>query len=287
MSDMDRQNTAKGNHQVAASVYTAGQLLPGEQTLMVYTLGRFSLVREGSPIQGTRKAPGKPLQLLKALIAAGGRQVGAVNLAAILWPDQEGDHARRVFETTLHRLRKHLGDDRFLLLQDGHLTLNSAAVWVDVWEFERTVSDLRRAIRQQAVDGQQLHAIRYGTERILRLYQGHFLSRDDTACWSVTLQERLRNKFIHCMIELGRFWEAHALPDLAISCYQKGIEVDDLVECFYQRLMICYAHAGQLPEALAAYRQCRHILSVVLGLAPTRETQQIYQSIQTRYQQAV
>jgi LuxR family maltose regulon positive regulatory protein len=258
-----------------------------QELLQIFTLGRFSLVRNGQPIRYARKAPAKPIQLLKTLIAWGGREVGAANLAASLWPDQDGDHARQSFDTTLHRLRKHLGDDHFLLLQDGHLTLNSERVWVDIWEFERTVSEVRRIMRRCVADAGSLEFLQARCERIIRLYQGHFLGRDNTTCWSVSLQERLRTRFIHCMIELGRFWEQHDLPDLAIHCYQKGVEVDDLVERFYQRLMVCYADTARLPEAMASYRQCRHILSIVLGLAPTAETQQIYRSILNRYAQAV
>lgn len=253
--------------------------------LMVYTLGRFSLVRDGKAIQYSRKAPSKPLQLLKALIASGGRQVSAIILATILWPDQDGDRARQAFETTLHRLRKYLGDDRFLLLQDGCLSLNSELVWVDAWEFERGVSELHSAI-QSPVACEHYPAIHHCAERAIRLYQGHFLERDDTACWSVSMRERLRSKFIHCLIELGRFCEQQDMPAMAIHCYQKGIAVDDLVESFYQRLMVCFEQAGRLPEALAVYRQCRHILSVVLGLAPTAKTQSIYRSILTCYKQA-
>lgn len=263
---------------------SAGFPVPQTKPLMIYTLGRFSLVHDGQPIRYGRKAPSKPLQLLKALIAMGGRQVGIMNLASTLWPDQDGDRARQVFETTLHRLRKYLGDDRFLLLQDGRLSLDPDLVWVDAWEFERCVSGLRSVI-QLPVERKACPAIHRNTERAIRLYQGHFLARDDATCWSISLQERLRNKFIHCLIELGHFWEQQGMPARAIYCYQKGIEVDDLVESFYQRLMVCLEQAGRAPEALAVYRQCRQILSVVLGLAPTAETQTIFGSIVARYQQ--
>jgi DNA-binding SARP family transcriptional activator len=87
------------------------------------------------------------------------------------------------------------------------------------------------------------------------------------------------------MIELGRFWEQHGLPGRAIQCYQKGIEVDDLIETFYQRLMVCLDQTGRQPEAIATYRQCRQILSVVLGLAPLKETCDIYESVLAHYQQ--
>jgi DNA-binding SARP family transcriptional activator len=274
MRIMDKQYTLAEMEAAVAGDASGAQ----QASLCIYTLGRFSLVRDGAPLCHTRKAPGKPLALLKALIALGGRQVGAAKLASTLWSDKEGDLAQQAFETTLHRLRKHLGDDSYLLLEDGHLSLNSERVWVDAWEFERRLTALRAAIDHDDAPG--CHAVVHlHAGRIMRLYQGHFLGRDDVTCWSVSLQERLRNKYIHCMIALGGFWERQGLPGKAILCYQKGIEVDDLVETFYQRLMVCFEQAGRQPEAIATFRQCRHILSVVLGIAPMKETRDIYQGI--------
>jgi DNA-binding SARP family transcriptional activator len=254
---------------------------PAARPLRIYTLGRFSLVRDGMPLRCTRKAPSKPLMLLKALIACGGRQVGGGNIATILWPDKEGDLAQQSFETTLHRLRKYLGTDDYLLLEDGRLTLNSGMVWVDVWEFERLLAELRRLLATHFSDSTD--RIDLIANHVLIMYQGHFLSRDDTACWMVSMQERLRNKYIHCLIDLGRYWESRGLLNKAIECYRKGIEVDDLVETFYQRLMHCLNENGKVPEAIATYRQCRQLLSVILGLQPTEQTTRIYNSLIARY----
>jgi len=253
---------------------------PQVKPLRIYTLGRFSLVRDRVVLRCARKAPSKPLMLLKVLIANGGRQVGAINIASILWPDKDGDLVQQSFETTLHRLRKYLGDDGFLLLEDGRLTLNSEKVWVDAWEFERHLGELRRLMAMPASgESDRFDTL---TSRVLGMYQGHFLSRDDSACWMVSMQERLRSKFIHGLLEFGGYWEARGLMNKAIECYRKGIEVDDLVETFYQRLMYCLMATGREPEAIAAYRQCRHVLSIVLGLQPTAATSQIYQDLLAR-----
>ena len=95
----------------------------------------------------------------------------------------------------------------------------------------------------------------------------------------MSLQERLRSKYLHCILELGSFWEQHGLWNKAIFCYQKGIEVDDLIETFYQRLMVCFRETGRCPEAIAAYHQCQRILSIVLALEPAAETRSIYQTL--------
>jgi DNA-binding SARP family transcriptional activator len=254
-----------------------------EPPLRIYTLGRFSLVRDGTPLRYTRKAPSKPLLLLKALIASGGRQVGISNLAGTLWPDKDGDLAHQSFETTLHRLRKHLGDDTYLLLEDGRLTLNSAKVWVDAWEFERHLGELRAHMLRRDHDTAAERHFDALASRVLAMYQGHFLVRDDATCWSVSMQERLRSKYVHGLLDIGRYQESRGRPEAAIRCYRKGIEVDDLIETFYQRLMQCLLECGRIPEAIATYRQCRHVLSIVLGLEPTAQTRRIYQDLLARH----
>jgi LuxR family maltose regulon positive regulatory protein len=244
-------------------------------TLKIYTLGQFSIFRHGVTLRHTRKAPHKPLLLLKVLIASGGRQVGCDYLASLMWPDTEGDLAQTSFGTTLHRLRKYLGGDRYLIVEDGCVTLNSESVWVDVWAFEKSVGGIRTKLAElgssSLVDS---HA-----QALLMAYQGHFLEHEGVTHWSVSMRERLRSKYIHCLIELGRYWERLGSWDKAILCYRKGIEVDDLVETFYQRLMVSLVETGKKPEALAVYRQCRQILSVALGLEPMDGTQALYQSI--------
>ena len=278
-------NASSGVHEIHTSPVTGApdsdEPAVSQYALRVYTLGRFTIVNNGQPMRYGRKSPARPLQLLKALIATGGRQVGASHLAAILWPDKDGDLALKTFETTLHRLRKYLGDKRYLLMDDGGLTLNNELVWVDVWDCERQMTNLRGLLSHQP-NADTTAAISTCADRMMRYYQGHFLSREQTTSWSVSMEERLRNRFVHCMLALGSFWEQQGLPEKAVACYQKGIEVDDLVETFYQRLMVCLDRMGRQAEAMASYRQCKHLLSVILGLEPSDETQRIYRSFGLR-----
>ncbi len=58
-----------------------------------------------------------------------------------------------------------------------------------------------------------------------------------------------------------------------IECYQKALEVDDLQEEFYRRLMLSDYKIGRLSEALAVYDRCRKMLSSILGIEPSPETE--------------
>ena len=147
----------------------------------IYTLGRFTVVKNGKPLQFSGKSQKKPLELLKALIALGGRNVSEAKLQDALWSEAEGDSAAQTLATTLFRLRK-LVDENLIERREGRLTLNAAASWVDCWAFERLAID---SSSNEAVD----------LEKIAKLYQGAFLDGEEDAAWAQPMRERLRRKF--------------------------------------------------------------------------------------------
>ena len=81
------------------------------------------------------------------------------------------------------------------------------------------------------------------------------------------------------MVGLSSLKRLHDEWDRAIGCYQKGLELDGLVEVFYQRLMTCYGRRGRKAEALALLRRCRRVFSIVLGVKPSEETEAIMQRL--------
>ena len=246
-----------------------------EIPLTIFTLGRFTLLVNGAPADYGRKVPKRPLELLKAIIAQGGRDVSTSRLTTLLWPDVDGDKATGSFDTTLHRLRKFLGDERVLVLRDGKLSLDANFCRVDVWTLERLLASTKLTIRD-ATSTSRISLMEKLTESLLGLYQEHFLVNEEATSWSVSMRERLRSKYIHHLIEIGRFWESQDRWDQAIECYRKGIDVDDLVEVFYQRLMHCYLRTHRLSEGMAVYRRCCQTLSVILSLQPEPETESLY-----------
>jgi two-component SAPR family response regulator len=248
------------------------------QTVRIYTLGRFSLLLHGQPAMFGRKTPHRPLELLKAVIAHGGRDISISLLTAALWPDSDGDDAKRAFDTTLFRLRKILGDERVINLREGKVSLDPRYCWTDVWEFERLLGRLNR-IRSLDAAGKYALALEQLTARLLALYQDHFLAREDMTSWSVSLRERLRSKYIHNLLETGHYWEMHGLWDKAMTCYLAGLGVDDLMEIFYQRLMVCYLELQRYSEGMATYRRCCRVLSITLGLQPESLTETIYRDL--------
>ena len=164
--------------------------------LALRTLGEFVIAHDGVPLVSKGKAQKKPLELLKALIAHGGRNVDAAMLTALLWPDAEGDDAKTSFDSNLYRLRKLLAADGAVLLADGKLSLNPEVVWLDVWAFEN------------ALDSGQADAA-------LALYRGHFLALDAASPWVLPARDRLQAKLVRAVLATGEVLEGRGEWDRA------------------------------------------------------------------------
>ena len=239
----------------------------------VHTLGRFGLLADDRPVEYGRKVQQKPLALLKALVALGGRGVPEAALAELLWPEADGDLSHHSFEVALSRLRKLLGKGEALVLRDGRLSLSNRHCWVDVWAFERSLGQAEKARKE----GKQAEAIRL-FEKALSLYRGSFLPFEEMP-WAASPREKLRSGFLRAVAHLGQYYEDRERWEEAVSCYRKGLEADELAEELYRRLMVCHIRQGREAEALSVYRGCRKTLSSVLGVNPSAETRKLAESI--------
>lgn len=253
----------------------------GTRPVRIHTLGRFSVQLHGKSVTSHAKPRyQRPLELLQALIALGGREVHAELVSQALWPDAEGDNAQNAFDVTVHRLRQLLDIDRLVLVRERRLTLNDELAWVDAWSFERLVNRAERLlarIRDPAVARQLARC----EERLLNLYQGSFLEREASRTWALSLRERLRSKLLRHMSEAGPAWESAGEWDTAIRYYRKGLEIDPLIETLYHRLMCCYRQTGRVAEALATYHRCRTVLAEQFQMEPSRATRELYNSLRT------
>ena len=92
-----------------------------------------------------------------------------------------------------------------------------------------------------------------------------------------SMQERLRSKFIRTLARIGLYYEGKGEWKKAVECCQKGIEVDNLCEEFYQSLMLCYQHLGLKAEAITAYNRCRNAMTALINTEPSAKTKEIYQ----------
>ncbi|MFU8858431.1 MAG: AfsR/SARP family transcriptional regulator [Deferrisomatales bacterium] len=229
---------------------------------------------DGEPLRAGGKGQRKPLALLKALIAFGGRNVSEARLADALWPDADGAAAYQAFTITLHRLRKLLGVPDALVVREGRLSLDPRRCWVDAWVFERLLGEGAR--------GRSAQPRSDAVERALGLYRGPFLPEEVDEPWATHLRERLRSRYLRGVEVLGARLEDTGTWAEAAEHYRRALEVDSLSEELCRRLMICHEKLEQASTALAAFERCRRLLGGTLGVEPSSETRQLAERIRAR-----
>ena len=236
--------------------------------LRLRVLGGFELVRDGVPMRFTGKAQQRPLDLLKLLGALGGEAIDTQQIAAALWPDADGAAAKTSFDTTLFRLRKLLEVDNAIVLAAGRLSLSRAVVALDVWAFEAALAAAEAAKADPTV----------AARRLLDAYRGPLLATADPP-WVAKPRDALRARFIRALLRLGEELGRRKDWPGAIDIYRRGLEADNLAESLYRGLMRSLAAIGDRAEALNTFRRCRELLSIVLGVKPSAETERLHQEI--------
>jgi ATP/maltotriose-dependent transcriptional regulator MalT/DNA-binding SARP family transcriptional activator len=242
----------------------------------VYTLGRFELVVDGKTLHAQCKPQRKPIELAKILVAAGEGGFPVPKLIDFLWVNRLDGDGQKSMDITIHRLRKLLGSDAAVRVTDHTVALDPRRVWVDAWSLERI---LARCV--PPLDGAKIPmaSLELAADAVLDLFRGDFVSGDAEAIWQIPLRNRLAGRFQRFVSRLGQHWESRQEWDRALALYQRALELDPLAESFYRHEMICLRAQGRRAEAIEAFRRCRQSLSIVLGVAPTSETDQVYRQL--------
>jgi DNA-binding SARP family transcriptional activator len=142
--------------------------------------------------------------------------------------------------------------------------------------FERIARECDALVADDAVTPERLAAT---ARALLDAYPGHFLAADEDAPWAIELRDRLRAKLVRTVLGLGERLQAAGRWPEAVALYERALERDNLNEGLYRSLMICQRTLGQTAAALQAYRRCRELLSVVLGVAPSAEIEAVRRSL--------
>jgi DNA-binding SARP family transcriptional activator len=237
----------------------------------IYTLGRFEILCLNRPLKLSAKTPKKPLELLKMLVCR--RPLGVTRETAIdyLWPDTDGDRAIQNLNTTLHRLRKMLGQDKTVVLESGRLSLNPALCWVDAWYFEGLVKHAKSASNSENVI--DLLA------KSLSIYAGYFDNHQEGNAAIIGYAEKLKSMWIDAVTDLGTALSQSGKHQPAVDMLQEALTLDDTAEPIYQSLMAVLSTQGRVAEAMLTFNRCCSVLAKQ-GIDPAEDTKALYHDMQ-------
>lgn len=225
----------------------------------LHALGGLRVTVDGT----TLDLGGKGAALLQLLATENIDGMNQEQVSDLLWPDVEGDKARRSLDTTLHRLRQRLGRHGAIRMRAGRLELDPSVVWTDL-----------RALREH------LDAAVAGSDAawpdILALLSA---VRAPAREWPGSVGQRTRQRlyraaeaYITARIDAGDL-------AMAIDTAEALLAMDGTAEHIC-RLGLRAAHElGDPSRAHSLYRTCRAALANQHGTLPAEPTDTLYRRI--------
>lgn len=213
--------------------------------LRIHALGGFGVWLDDVPLDFGARPQKKPLDLLRLLVARGPAPLDTSAILDALWPDAEGDRAKASFDMAVLRLRKLLGQDEALRLDQGQLALNRGLVWVDAWAW--------------AV-GQPL------------TYAGPLFGTAAPELPWAAAREALHGLYLRRCHAQGQTLEREGRWPQALALYEEALKQDTLDEALHRGAIRCHLALGEAAAARRAYEHCSEQLQAGLGVRPAPAT---------------
>ncbi len=212
--------------------------------LHIRTLGGLEVALDGVPAE-TGRAGARPLQLLKVLVALGGADVPATQVAAALWPRVDSLYSEKSLTINLHRLRKLLGGEAAVVLRDGRLSLNPELVYVDTVALARIGAELR-ASSSRPGEADTTLGLEEQADRLLAIYRGPFLGGEAEPECIAARRESCRRELEQALLAMTGTPAEGDLPRV-IRVYERALAHDPGLAGVQSALMKYYARCGRVP----------------------------------------
>ena len=240
--------------------------------LVIEALGHSRVSRHGREIAASDWTYSKARELLFFLLQAGASTKEQIGLA--LWPDATDAQLRSAFHTTLHHLRRALGDPGWILFRNGTYQFNRARSFrYDVGEFEQQLS------RARGLTTTDRGAAVKQLERAVSVYQGPYLDDLLDAEWRLPRQKELERQYVNALLLLGDLLISEQRFDGAAEVYRRAIAADEFLESAHRGLMQALAAQGERGQALRHFQSLTTLLRDELSTEPDITTCQLAEQI--------
>jgi ATP/maltotriose-dependent transcriptional regulator MalT/DNA-binding SARP family transcriptional activator len=240
---------ARGHRNQLATLLPPAAVPP----LVVQTLGRFRVLRDGAPISLEAWQSRKARDLLKILVARRGHPTPRDYLMEQLWPDQPAGPLGSRLSVLLSTVRsvldpeKRFEPDHFLAADAAAAWLQTENVAIDVERFLELAADgLAQAKAGSFTAGQRLAEAEAA-------FTGDFLEEDAYEDWAIAFREEVRATYVEVTRALAEDAARRGEADAAARFYRRILERDRYDESAHVALVSVLSAAGRHGEARRAF----------------------------------
>jgi DNA-binding SARP family transcriptional activator/class 3 adenylate cyclase len=244
-------------------------------------LGGFEVLRDGKPLSG--RCGGKMRALLGYLAAESAQPHTRRSLGAMLWPEQDEDHARQSLRQALTGLRAVLGDREgpASLLRIGResIALNPDGPHeIDVTRLAAlSPTGCTPGVFRSRADCRQCHQVAAAH------YRGEFLAglsvpdAPEFQSWLECKRQWFGRQAAEVFADLAACYEQSGQGERALEYARAQLRSDPWNEQAHRQVMRLLAAGGRRKDAIAHYRHVCTTLAEELGIEPEEETRALYE----------
>jgi SARP family transcriptional regulator, regulator of embCAB operon len=234
--------------------------------------GPLEAVRlDGSRVSADEFRTGKTRHLLRLLALQAERPVRADWLVEVLWPESPTSRGRASLRTAACQLRRTLASDH-VVRHGASLVLRG--IETDVHHFQRDAEIALQCFAHRDLEVGLVHV-----RAALACYRGELAEDEpyldpllEARAWYAMRRQQLLVEAATAALQLGHL---DAATEFASSVFHD----DPSSERACRTLMRAYVGLGERSMALRVYDRCRRAMAKELGVAPDRQTQDLYRDL--------
>jgi len=249
--------------------------------IRIETLGTFRILSNNKVLDAKSFEGARPVQLLKAIVLHGSKDIPKEILIDDLWPDSSAKAGNKNFKINLHRLRKAMEPDpnkefgySYIFQKSGLISLDPELVTLDVDEF--------MAFGTSAFENEKNNNFERAVElyeKAVEIYKGNYFAEEPYLEWISRKRDLFKARFVDILKKKARLHEEVDQIEKAVETWHLVLDIDPYFETAYQNLMILYADSGRKNSAIDIFFRCRSLLKKDLGTKPDQQTFDIYRKI--------
>jgi DNA-binding SARP family transcriptional activator len=197
------------------------------------------------------------------------------------WPDLSVKEATNVFHVTKRKITERIslkvnmpGSYELTQYNSGYYLPSDKLVrHYDVADFQEAVERSMVAKSQREEAALLLRAI--------DLYKAPFLQQLEMK-WVQERREQLRQLYAQALIAMGRIREREKNHQEALSYYTRALKETPEREDVHRSAMQLFVRMGMYDDARRQYHKLEQVLHERFGIDPSRETRELYESIDRR-----
>jgi DNA-binding SARP family transcriptional activator len=247
--------------------------------LRIYLTGEVQVENEGRLLRESELGGPQGRFVFAYLVSERKQAVAQSDLGELLWPESLPASWTLALSAIVSRLRARLGSvglPRARIIGNAfgcYQFTPPGETWVDV---EAALAGVDSAEGALAAGNPQAA---YGPSLIATTILRRPFLPGQEGSWVDERRDALKSSLVRALDCRAEALVANSELVLALAHAREAVRLEPYRESGYRRLMRLLAAHGDRAEAVRVYQQCRDILDKELGVAPSAETESLYNEI--------